>query len=163
MKRKVSAIWGRSCADFRRRTCVYSGDILSLWEAAGATIIGERAASYSYCGKRRRRSRLWGYAHCRRKHESSGSTCAGKTIPARRLPIMRRYSQRKIFAAFRREQHPNQRRRIISRLRWFYKDTTKSWRQSLPPAKALQHYKYISYLHDSQWLLGQMGPFRSDA
>ena len=30
-------------------------------------------------------------------------------------------------------------------------------------AKALQHYKYISYLHDSQWLLRQMGPFRSDA
>ena len=69
----------------------------------------------------------------------------------------------KFFAAFRREQHPNQRRRIISRLRWFCKDTTKSWRQSLPPAKALQHYNYISYLHDSQWFLRQMGPFRSDA
>ena len=54
-------------------------------------------------------------------------------------------------------------RRIFSRLRWFYKDTTKSWRQSLPPAKALQHYNYISYLHDSQWFLRQMGPFRSDA
>ena len=67
------------------------------------------------------------------------------------------------FCGFPPRAAPEPIRRIFSRLRWFYKDTTKSWRQSLPPAKALQHYNYISYLHDSQWFLRQMGPFRSDA
>ena len=38
---------GRSCADCHCRMCVCGGDILSLREAAGATIPGERAASHS--------------------------------------------------------------------------------------------------------------------
>ena len=68
-----------------------------------------------------------------------------------------------IFCGFPLRAAPEPIRRILSRLRWFCKDTTKSWRQSLPPAKALQHYNYISYLHDSQWLLRKMGPFCSGA
>ena len=35
---------GRSCADCHCRMCVCGGDILSLREAAGAAISGERAA-----------------------------------------------------------------------------------------------------------------------
>ncbi len=48
MKRKVSVIWVVILALIAIcRMCVCGGDILSLREAAGATISAERAASHS--------------------------------------------------------------------------------------------------------------------